>query len=120
MVDVIEPDVIEPDVLDAQVVEEEAEGGALAHPVFGPGQARLNVTWARQNGDLPDPVLYETDDGAVRAMAEEAIRNGDIPGITADATVRLADFQVDRFRATDDIPYDRIMIRPKSAYGVGA
>jgi hypothetical protein len=98
------------------VIEQE-EGRALANPAIGEGYAQVNVTWARQNGTLPDPVLTESTDGDLRNMLEEAIRNGDVPGIAADPDVRLADFQVDRFRATADMPFDRIAVRPKTAYG---
>ena len=99
------------------IIDVVPEGEALAAPLFGPGQARLNITWARQNGELPDPILYESADGDVKAMAAEAIRNGDIPGIAADPTVDFTDFMVDRFRATDEVPRDRVFLRAKTAFG---
>jgi hypothetical protein len=79
--------------------------------------AKLNVTWNGQNGDLPDPVPYDATDGDLRAMATEAIANGGIPGVTADAAVNLADFVVDRYAATDEIPFARVFIRPKTPFG---
>jgi hypothetical protein len=102
------------DVIDAQ------DDNQMPVPAIGEGYAQVNVTWQRQNGTLPDPVLTNSTDGDLRGMLEEAIRNGDVPGIAADPNVRLADFEVDRFRATDDLPFDRIAVRPKTAYGVGA
>ena len=78
-------------------------------------EARVNVTWAGQNGDLPDPVNVDAADGDIKTWVSEAIRGGDIPGIRADATVNLQDFVVDRFEATQDVPYARIAIRPKNA-----
>ncbi len=44
-------------------------------------EARVNVTFGGQNGDLPDPVFYDSTDGDIRAMVTEAIRDGSIPGI---------------------------------------
>ena len=71
--------------------------------------ARLNVTWRGANGDLPDPVPYDATDQHLKAMATEAIVGGYIPGIPADRGVNLADFVVDRFAATADIPQHRIL-----------
>ena len=79
--------------------------------------AKLNVTWAGQNGDLPDPVPYDATDGDLRDMATEAIANGGIPGVTADGAVNLADFIVDRYAASDEIPFARVFIRPKTPFG---
>ncbi len=80
-------------------------------------QARLNVTWAGQNGDYPDPVSYDANDGDVRQFASEGIRTGYIPGIAGDATVDLKDFVVERFNATQEVPYNRIVVRPKTPFG---
>lgn len=79
--------------------------------------ARLNVTINGQNGDYPDPVSYDATDGDVRQIATEAIRTGYIPGIDADANADLADFVIDRFPATDELP-SRLMVRPKTPFGV--
>ena len=82
-----------------------------------PGEARLNITWSGQNGDLPDPVAYDATPAQLRAWAEEAIRGGSIPGIRADRGADLSHFVVDRFPATDAIPYGRVMLRPKTPFG---
>ena len=78
--------------------------------------ARLNVTINGQNGDYPDPVNHDMADGDVKQIATEAIRSGYIPGITEDANADLADFVVDRFPATEELP-PRLMVRPKTPFG---
>ena len=96
------------------------EAAIPAVPVFQAipeGAARLNITWSGSNGDLPDPVPYDANDGDLKQMATEAIANGDVPGIPADAGVNLQDFIVDRFAASDEIPYARVFIRPKTPFG---
>lgn len=81
------------------------------------GHARVNVTWAGENGDLPDPVSWDASDTAVRGWITEAVRGGSIPGITADRRADFADFVVDRFPATETRPYALIQIRPKTPFG---
>lgn len=80
-------------------------------------QARLNITWNGQNGDLPDPVSYDAGDGDVRAWATEAVRNGGVPNIPADVNADFRDFVVDRFAATAETPYNRVFLRPKTPFG---
>jgi hypothetical protein len=80
--------------------------------------ARLNVTINGQNGDLPDPVSFDATEGDIRQVAAEAIQTGYIPGIDADPNVDLTDFVVDRFQATEELP-PRLMLRPKTPFGVG-
>ncbi len=82
-----------------------------------PHEARLNITWAGQNGDLPDPVPYAASTHALKRWAAEAIRGGSVPGIHAKSAVRLHDFVVDRFPANATIPHNRIFIRPKTPFG---
>jgi len=80
------------------------------------GEARVNVTWAGQNGDLPDPVAYDAPDTAIRQWITEAVRGGSVPGIDADPRADFSDFVVDRFPASGDRP-NRLMIRPKTPFG---
>ena len=83
-------------------------------------QAVLNITWDGQNGELPDPILNDATDVQIRQWAAEAIRGG-IPGITADEGANLnalADNVIFRYPATADLP-NRIMLRPKTAFGRG-
>lgn len=86
-------------------------------PVFGPGQAQLNITINGQNGDLPDPVAFDATDADVKAFAQEAVATGYVPGITADERANFNDFVVDRFPATNDRPFNRLVIRPKTPFG---
>ena len=79
--------------------------------------ARVNVTYSGENGDLPDPVLFDSTDGDVKGWLTEAITGGNIPGIPADAGVDLTDFVVERFEANDEVAYNRIMVRPKTPFG---
>jgi hypothetical protein len=81
-------------------------------------EARVNITWAGQNGDLPDPVAYDATDADVRRWVTEAVRHGDVPGIAADPRANFRDFVVDRFPATENRPYNLIQIRPKTPFGV--
>lgn len=80
-------------------------------------EARVNVTWNGANGDLPDPIFYDSADGDVRGMVTEAVRAGSVPGIPADATADFRDFVIDRFTANDTRPYALIQIRPKTPFG---
>ena len=85
-------------------------------PIFRVDEARLNITWGGQNGDLDAPVRYDATDAEIKAWATEAIRGG-TPGITAAPNVNLNDFVVERFAATADVPYNRIVVRPKTPFG---
>ncbi len=85
--------------------------------IIGAHEARLNITWQRQNGDLPDPVSFDATDGDLFQWAAEAVRGGGVPGIAADPEVSFVDFVVSRFSATQDVPFNRIMIRPKTPFG---
>ncbi len=80
-------------------------------------EARVNVTYKGQNGDLPDPVNFEATNGDVLGWAAEAIRTGGIPGIATDPGVNLADFVVDRFEPTEARPWNLLQIRPKTPFG---
>ena len=78
--------------------------------------AKLSITYNGQQGELPDPVSYDAADGDIKAMATEAVRGG-IPGIDA-AEANFNDYVVDRFPARQDVPYNRLMIRPKTPFGL--
>lgn len=88
-----------------------ADGAIQAH------EARVNVTWNGQNGDLPDPVPFDAADGDVKQWLQEAVRNGSVPGIPADANASFRDFVVDRFQPSEVRPHNLISVRPKTAYG---
>ena len=80
-------------------------------------EARVNVTWAGQNGDLPDPVSNDATDGDVRQWVTEAVQTGGVPGIPADPNANFHDFVVDRFAANEQRPWNLISIRPKTPFG---
>jgi hypothetical protein len=80
-------------------------------------EARVNVTWRGQNGDLPDPVRRDASDGDVLGWVTEAVRAGGVPGIAADPGAVFRDSVVDRFPPTQDRPYDLIQVRPKTPFG---
>lgn len=80
-------------------------------------QARVNITYNGQNGELPDPVSLDANDGDIRQFVTEAIRGGSVPGIPADPTADFRDFVIDRFPPNDARPYNLIAVRPKTAFG---
>jgi len=81
-------------------------------------EARVNVTYGGENGDLPDPVNFEASDADVKAWVTEAVRNGNIPGIPADPDADFSDFVVDRYSANETRPYRLFQIRPKTPFGL--
>jgi hypothetical protein len=80
-------------------------------------EARVNITYGGQNGDLPDTVSYDATDADVRQWVTEALRTGGVPGIPAAPHVDLRDFVIDRYRANDVRPYNLIQVRPKTPFG---
>ncbi len=84
---------------------------------LGANEARVNVTYGGQNGDLPDPVSVDATDAEIRGWLTETIQTGGIPGIPANLDVDLKDFVVDRFQATETRPYALISVRPKTPFG---
>lgn len=80
-------------------------------------EARLNITYGGENGDFADPVFFDAADGDVKAWATEAVQNGNVPGIPADANPDFTDFIVSRFAANEEVDYNRIMLRPKTPFG---
>ena len=79
--------------------------------------AKLSITYAGQQGDIPEPVPYDSSDEALKQMAVESIRDGHVPGIDAAPEVNLQDFVVDRFPARPDVPFNRLSLRPKTPFG---
>ncbi len=80
-------------------------------------EARVNITYAGQNGDLPDTVYVQATDAEIRAWATEAVRLGSIPGIHAIRSANFSGYVVDRFAATHTRPYNLIQLRPKTPFG---
>lgn len=86
-------------------------GVILAH------EARVNVTWGGQNGDLASPAPFDSADGDVKQWVTEAVTAGTVPGIRADTDADFRDFVVDRFPANEVRPYNLIQLRPKTPFG---
>lgn len=85
--------------------------------MIGENEARVNVTWARQNGDLPDPVAFDATDEQVRQWITEAVRFGGVPGIPADPNADFRDYMIERYEPTEGRPHNLIQIRPKTPFG---
>lgn len=81
-------------------------------------EARLNITWKGQNGDLPDPVSWHASDKEILRWATEAVQTGGVPGIRTDRRAHLRNFVVDRFPANKQVREDRIYVRPPTPFGV--
>lgn len=84
---------------------------------LGENEARVNITYAGENGDLPDPVNFDATDGDIKQWVTEAVRGGGVPGMRAAPTADFTDFVVDRFGGTEARPYSLISIRPKTPFG---
>lgn len=78
-------------------------------------QAILNITYEGEQGELPDPILYDASDADIIRWATEAVRGG-IPGITPQLNADLDGYVVQRFAATGDLP-NRVVCRGKTAFG---
>ncbi len=81
-------------------------------------EARVNVTWGGQNGDLVSPAPFDSADGDVKQWVTEAVRAGTVPGIPADPAADFTDFVVDRFVPTETRPHNLLQLRPKTPFGV--
>jgi len=80
-------------------------------------EAKLNITYKGQNGDLPDPVNFESTNGDVLGWVAEAVQTGSVPGIDADPQADFRDFVVDRFPADQVRPWNLLQVRPKTPFG---
>ncbi len=85
--------------------------------IIGNDEARLNITWNAQNGDLADPIPFDLDDSTIRQLATEAVQGGSVAGIAAEANPDFSGFVVDRFPANETTPYRRVFLRPKTPFG---
>jgi hypothetical protein len=84
---------------------------------IGANEAIVNVTWAGSNGDLRDPVSFDATETDVRTWVTEAVRTGGVANIAADPNANFTDFIVDRYASTEETPYNRIFLRPKTPFG---
>jgi hypothetical protein len=79
--------------------------------------AKLNITYAGMNGDLEDPIPFDMTDDEIIELATEAVQSNSVPGIDEVSDVSFVDFVVERFEATDAVPFARILLRPKTPFG---
>jgi len=79
--------------------------------------AKVTVTYSGEQGDLPDPIAYDSTDADLKQMITESLRDGYVPGIRAVPDADLTDFVIDRFAACEAVPYSRISCRPKTPFG---
>ena len=79
-------------------------------------EARVNITYGGQNGDLPDTVHVGASDRDLRSWVGEAVATGSIPGIRP-VRANFSEYVIDRFDATAARPYNLIQIRPKTPFG---
>jgi len=84
---------------------------------IGNNEARVNVTYGGQNGDLPDPVSFDATDAEIRTWVTEAVRSGSVPGIAANVNADFTDFVIDRFGSNDVRAYNLIQLRSKTPFG---
>lgn len=80
-------------------------------------QAKVNVTYGEQNGELPDPVSLDSTEEDIRRMVTEALRGGGIPGLPADPHADISGYVVKKFDPTVARPYNLINVRPKTEFG---
>lgn len=80
-------------------------------------EAILNITWSGQNGNLSDPIPFDASDAEIIQWATESVVSGYVAGIAQDDGARFDGFVVDRFSATEDTPYNRVFLRPKTPFG---
>ncbi len=80
-------------------------------------EAKVNVTYQGQNGDLNDPVYAEGSDAEIKTWVCEALQSGSVAGVGVHTNADLADFVVDRYQPTEERPYTLIQVRPKAPFG---
>jgi hypothetical protein len=79
--------------------------------------AKLTITYNGQQGDLPDEVDFHLAEAAVKQIATEVVRAGGIAGIDADPNANFTDFVVDSYPSREDLPINRLVLRPKTPFG---
>jgi len=77
----------------------------------------VNVTWAGQNGDMPQPVEFDASNQDILNWVTEAVQSGSIPGITSDPDADFSGFVVEKLAATEVRPTNQVIVRPKTAFG---
>jgi len=76
----------------------------------------LNITWQGQSGNYLVQMDPGVDDNIIKSICEEAVRAGEVPGISLDIPRNaFANFVVDRFHGEQT----RFVVRPKVPFGRG-
>lgn len=81
-------------------------------------EATLNITWGGENGNLSEPIPFDATNDDIKSWASEAVSHGNVAGIAEDTSVDFGDFEVDRYRANAEKPYNSVFLRPKTPFGI--
>ena len=74
----------------------------------------INITYHGQSGNYLVNIDQGVDDNTVKRVCEEAVRAGEVPGITANIPKNaFANFVIDRFHGGQT----RFVVRPKVPFG---
>jgi hypothetical protein len=74
----------------------------------------INITWQGQSGNYLVNMDEGVDDNTIKNVCEEAVRSGEVPGIsTAIPKNAFANFVIDRFNGNPT----RFVVRPKVPFG---
>ena len=74
----------------------------------------INITWQGQSGNYLVDIDPGVDDNTIKSVCEEAVRSGEVPGISPNIGKNaFANFVIDRFHGTQP----RFVVRPKVPFG---
>src|SRR5215467_14642970 len=74
----------------------------------------INITYQGQSGNYVVNIDPGVDDATIKNVCEEAVRAGEVPGISPAIPKRaFANFVIDRFQG----PQPRFVVRPKVPFG---
>ena len=74
----------------------------------------INITYHGQSGNYVTAMDAGMDDRNIKRICEEAVRSGEVPGISPDIPKNaFANFVIDRFHG-DQV---RFVVRPKVPFG---
>jgi len=74
----------------------------------------INITWQGQSGNYLVNMDPGSDDNTIKRVCEEAVRAGEVPGISPGLPKNaFANFVIDRFHGDQT----RLVVRPKVPFG---
>ena len=74
----------------------------------------INITWQGQSGNYLVNMDPGSDDNTIKRVCEEAVRAGEVPGISPGLPKNaFANFVIDRFHGDQT----RFVVRPKVPFG---